>query len=200
MSSHDPVAPSLSGHLRTLGICWIVYGVIRLIMAVCLVIYGSTATVMFGTLLNRVPDPLTLMGVFHSMYTVMIALSAVCGILGLMAGLALLAERRSGRTLALVAGFLSLSNIPLGTTLGIYTLVMLLPIAATQRYGRSEGGRVRDTCLAWAAHVGLIEAAGRTPELYDSLQDDWDILVHLPVLKRHQRSALTSPKDPRGPR
>ena len=138
MSSHDPVAPSLSGRLRTLGICWIVYGVIRLIMAVCLVIYGSTATVMFGTLLNRVPDPLTLMDVFHFMYAVMIALSAVCGILGLMAGLALLAERRSGRTLALVAGFLSLSNIPLGTTLGIYTLVMLLPIAATQRYGRSD--------------------------------------------------------------
>ena len=137
MSSTDPVAPTLSGHLRTLGICWVVYGVIRLIMAVCLIIYGSTATVMFGTLLNRVPDPLTLMGVFHFMYTVMIALSAVCGVLGLMAGLALLAERRSGRTLALVAGFLSLSNIPLGTTLGIYTLVMLLPIAATQRYGRS---------------------------------------------------------------
>jgi len=137
MPSTDPVAPSLSGHLRTLGICWIVYGVIRLIMAVCLIIYGSTATVMFGTLLNRVADPLTLMGVFHFMYTVMIALSAVCGVLGLMAGLALLAERRSGRTLALVAGFLSLSNIPLGTTLGIYTLVMLLPIAATQRNGRS---------------------------------------------------------------
>jgi hypothetical protein len=107
-------------------------------MAVCLVIYGSTATVMFGALLNRVADPLALMGIFHFIYTVMIALSAVCGILGLMAGLALLAERRSGRTLALVAGFLSLSNIPLGTTLGIYTLVMLLPIAATQRYGRSD--------------------------------------------------------------
>ena len=137
MSSTDPIAPSLSGHLRTLGICWLVYGVIRLMMAVCLFVYGSTATVMFGTLLNRVPDPLTLMGVFHFMYTVMIALSAVCGVLGLMAGLFLLSERRSGRTLALVAGFLSLSNIPLGTTLGIYTLVMLLPIAATQRYGRS---------------------------------------------------------------
>ena len=137
MSSPDPIAPSLSGHLRTLGICWLVYGVIRLMMAVCLFVYGSTATVMFGTLLNRVPDPLTLMGVFHFMYTVMIALSAVCGVLGLMAGLFLLSERRSGRTLALVAGFLSLSNIPLGTTLGIYTLVMLLPIAATQRYGRS---------------------------------------------------------------
>ncbi len=81
MSPHDPVAQSLSGHLRTLGLCWIAYGVIRLIMAVCLVIYVSTATVMFGALLNRVPDPLALMGVFHFVYTVMIALSAVCGVL-----------------------------------------------------------------------------------------------------------------------
>ena len=138
MSSDDPGAQSLSGHIRTLGRCWIVYGVIRMIMAVCLVIYGRTATLMFGALLNRVPDPFTLLGVFHFLYTVMIALSAVCGILGLIAGLALLAGQRSGRTLALIAGFLSLSNIPLGTTLGIYTLVVLLPMRAAQLHSRSE--------------------------------------------------------------
>jgi hypothetical protein len=127
MSSDDPVAQSLSGHIRTLGSCWIVYGVIRLIMAVCLVVYGRVAALMFGALLNRVPDPFTLLGIFHFLYTVMIVLSVVCGILGLIAGLALLAGQRSGRALALLAGFLSLSNIPLGTTLGIYTLVVLLP-------------------------------------------------------------------------
>jgi len=138
MSSHDPVAQSLSGHLRTLGICWIVYGVIRLIMAVCLIIYVSTATVMFGTLLNRVPDPLALMGVSHFLYTVAIALSAVCGVLGLMAGSALLAGRQSGRRLALIAAFLSLTNIPLGTTLGIYTLVVLLPTTAMRLYDHSD--------------------------------------------------------------
>ena len=137
MSSDDPVAQSLSGHIRTSGSCWIVYGVIRLIMAVCLVVYGRTAALMFGALLNRVPDPFTLLGIFHFLYTVMIVLSVVCGILGLIAGLALLAGQRSGRTLALLAGFLSLSNIPLGTTLGIYTLVVLLPIRAEQLYGRS---------------------------------------------------------------
>ena len=137
MSSDDPVAPSRSGHIRTLGSCWIVYGVIRLIMAVCLVVYGRTAALMFGALLNRVPDPFTLLGIFHFLYTLMIVLSAVCGILGLIAGLALLAGQRSGRTLALLAGFLSLSNIPLGTTLGIYTLVVLLPTKAAQLYGRS---------------------------------------------------------------
>jgi hypothetical protein len=138
MSSDDPGAQSLSGHLRILGRCWIAYGAIRLIMAVFLVVYSSTAALMFGALLNRVPDPFTLLGVFHFLYTVMIILSAACGILGLVAGLALLAGQRSGRTLAFIAAFLSLSNIPLGTTLGIYTLVVLLPIRATQLYGHSE--------------------------------------------------------------
>lgn len=138
MSSDDPIARSPSGHLSILGRCWIVYGVIRLIMAACLFIFSSTATLMFDALLNRVPDPFTLMTDFHLIYTVMIALSAVCGILGIIAGLALLAGNRSARKLALIAGFLSLSNIPLGTTLGIYTLVVLLPIKAVQLHGRSE--------------------------------------------------------------
>jgi len=48
MSSHDPVAQSLSGHLRLWGICWDSLRVIRLIMAVCLIIYVSTATVMLA--------------------------------------------------------------------------------------------------------------------------------------------------------
>ena len=132
MTSDDPTAQSLSDRLRTLGGCWVVYGVIRLVLATLLVLYSGTATVMFGALLNRVPDPFTLMGVFHFMYVVMTVLSVVCGILGLMAGLALFGGQRSGRTLALVAGFLSLSNLPLGTTLGIYTLVALLPRSGTQ--------------------------------------------------------------------
>jgi hypothetical protein len=111
-----------------------VYGVIRLVLAALLVLYSGTATVMFGALLSRVPDPFTLMSLFHFMYIVMIALSVVCGILGIMAGLALLGGKQSGRTLALIAGFLSLSNIPLGITLGIYTLVVfLLPGRAQSR-------------------------------------------------------------------
>ena len=132
MSSNDPAAQSLNVHLRTLGGLWIVYGVIRLALATLLILYSGTATVMFGALLNRAPDPFTLMGVFHLLYIVMIALSVVCGILGIMAGLALIGGQGAGRMLALIAGFLSLSNIPLGTTLGIYTLVVLLPPAGAQ--------------------------------------------------------------------
>jgi hypothetical protein len=132
MTSDDRAARSLGGHLRTLGGCWIVYGVICLVLAALLALYSGTATVMFGALLSRVPDPFTLMDVFHSTYIVIIVLSVVCGILGLIAGLALLGRRPSGRRLALLAGFLSLSSIPLGTTLGIYTLVVLLPVSGAQ--------------------------------------------------------------------
>src|SRR5271170_888617 len=117
MSSDDPIAQSSGGRLRTLGGCWIVYGVIRLIMAICLFIYSGTATLMFGALLNRVPDPFSLMTDFHLLYVVMIALSVLCGILGIVAGLALLAGSGSGRGLVLAAAFFSLCEIPLGLTL-----------------------------------------------------------------------------------
>ena len=36
-----------------------------LMMALCLLIYSGTATLMFGALLNREPDLLALMVVFH---------------------------------------------------------------------------------------------------------------------------------------
>jgi hypothetical protein len=128
MLPDDPVDRSVSGQFRILGICWIIYGLIRLIAAVCLVAYAGTATVMFGALLNRVPGPAALMDLFHILYMGMIVLSAACGIFGLLAGLTLLTGQRSSRMLALIAGVLSLCDIPLGTTLGIYTLVLLLPL------------------------------------------------------------------------
>jgi hypothetical protein len=113
-------------HHRILGICWVLYGILRLATAVWLAMFSNTATLMFGVLLNRVADPFTLMNAFHIFYAVLVGVSAVCGILGVLAGLALLSGARSGPTLAIVASFLSLSSIPLGTTLGIYTLIVLL--------------------------------------------------------------------------
>jgi hypothetical protein len=138
MSSNDSNLLSPSRQLHTLGACWIVYGVLRLIAAICLFLFSGTATVMFGALLNRVPNPFALMADFHVLYAAMIVLSAFCGIFGILAGLALLAGNRPARTLALFAAVLSLSNIPLGTTLGIYTLVVLLPLRGAQLRNRSE--------------------------------------------------------------
>lgn len=124
MTSNDLVASRFGDHARPLGLCWVVYGVIRLAMTFLLVSFAGTATLMFGALLSRVADPFTLMATFHFFYAAAVVLSAACGLIGLVAGLALLGSQRSARTLCLIAGFLSLPNIPLGTTLGIYTLIV----------------------------------------------------------------------------
>jgi hypothetical protein len=81
---------------------------------------------MFGALLARVPDPFAMMTNFHFVYAFIEALSVICGVLGIFAGWTLLAGQGFGRTLALIAAFLSISAIPLGMTLGVYTLIVLL--------------------------------------------------------------------------
>jgi hypothetical protein len=112
---------------RTLGICWIIYGIIRLAMALWLFVFSGTATVMFGALLNRVPDPFTMMSEFHILYVAIIVLSVICGVLGILGGLTAMGGGTSGRNTLILAALLSLSEIPLGITLGVYTLVVLMP-------------------------------------------------------------------------
>ena len=112
---------------RTLGICWIIYGIIRLAMALWLFVFSGTATVMFGALLNRVPDPFTMMSEFHIVYVAIIVLSVICGVLGILGGLTAMGGGPSGRNTLILAALLSLSEIPLGITLGVYTLVVLMP-------------------------------------------------------------------------
>jgi uncharacterized membrane protein len=127
MPTNTVAAPNPGGNWNTLGSLWVVYGIIRLVAVVLLVLYNGTATVMFGALLVRVPDALLLMSIFHFLYVVAIIVTALAGVFGLLAGLALLAGKPSARSLSLVAGFLSVSDIPLGTTVGIYTLIIFLP-------------------------------------------------------------------------
>jgi hypothetical protein len=113
--------------LRVLGVFWIVYGILRLAMTVWLVSFTTTATLMFGALLTRVPDPYSLMSLFHFLYLGVIIWSGACGILSILAGATILANQRSARTLAIVAALLSLSELPIGIALGVYTLIVLLP-------------------------------------------------------------------------
>ena len=128
MSLEESERGNLGAHRQSLGVCWILYGIFRLILGICLIVYTGTATVMFGALLGRVPDAFSLMADFHVFYAVMVALSFVCGILGLLSGLTLLANQGLARKLVLAAAILSVSDLPFGTTLGIFTLIALLPL------------------------------------------------------------------------
>lgn len=125
---NEAAADNLSGHRQILGICWVVYGILRVIAGIWLILFSGTSTVMFGALLTRVANPFALMRDFHIVYAGLVVLSFLCGLFGILAGLAILANHRPARMLALLAAFLSVSEIPFGATLGIYTLIALLPL------------------------------------------------------------------------
>ena len=133
MTSEVPLlyrAQSLAGtQPRVLGVCWIVYGVFRLAVTLWLIFFTTTATLMFGTLLTRVPDPYSLMALFQLLYLGLTIWSGVSGVLGILAGIMLMSGQRSARLLTIAAALLSLSELPFGIALGAYTLVVMLPVA-----------------------------------------------------------------------
>jgi uncharacterized membrane protein len=110
----------------TLGALWLLYGIFRIVAVILLILYAGTATVMFGALLTRVADFVSFMAIFHVLYIVAMVVTAISALFALLAGAALLAGK-SSRTLVLLAAFFSLHDLPFGTTLGIYSLIVFLP-------------------------------------------------------------------------
>ena len=113
--------------MRNLGILWILYALIRFVAALVVFLGFPTLTVMWGALLTRVPNPFTLMDLFHVFLIFVIILDVVAGIVSIIAGLALMSGGPSARRLGTLAAFLALINGPLGIALGTYTLVVLVP-------------------------------------------------------------------------
>ncbi len=97
MKSDPSGLEDLNGNWRALGACWLVYGLFRIVVGIGLVLFTGTATVMFGALLGRVPNPYALMADFHLVYAALVILSFLCGLVGILAGLALLANQPSAR-------------------------------------------------------------------------------------------------------
>ncbi|HTS13619.1 MAG TPA: hypothetical protein VMH00_15985 [Candidatus Limnocylindrales bacterium] len=117
-----PTEISAATNRKGLGTLWILYALLRIAGAALLVVFSATATLMAGALLTRVPDPLTMMSLFHVLYWIVICHCIVCALLGLFAGRALLAGDGSARRLAVLASLVSLPEIPFGLVLGTYTL------------------------------------------------------------------------------
>src|SRR5277367_1575997 len=116
--------------MRNLGILWVLYGLLRLVGALGVFLYSGTLTLMWGSLVTRVPNPFALMDLFHFFLVFVIILGIVAGVISIIAGLALMSGGASARTLGLLAAFFGLINGPLGIALGAYTLVVLIPANA----------------------------------------------------------------------
>jgi hypothetical protein len=115
------------GRAGWLGVLWAVYGVSRLVIALVLTLFSATATLMFGALLSRVPNPFALMADFHLLYVCIIVWNILSGIVALVAAAGLMGRTGSARKLAILAAFLALPVPFFGIMLGVYTLIVFLP-------------------------------------------------------------------------
>ena len=116
----------------TLGLLWMVYGVVCVAKAAWIVINSATLTLMWGAVLNRVANPFFWMSVFHFAMLAAVVLAIVTAIFSFLAAIALRQGGPSGRMLALVASFFGLISGPLGIALGVFTVVVMLPRSTGQ--------------------------------------------------------------------
>lgn len=118
-------------HIDVIGALWIVWGAIGVLFG--LFILG----ILFG--ISFIPDmgyeaPIILRTVGLGVGIFFVVLSAP----EVIAGIGLLKRKEWGRVLVLVEAFLNLIVIPLGTILGIYSIVILLSDETVQLFRKEH--------------------------------------------------------------
>jgi hypothetical protein len=120
-----------------MGILWVIFGAFEILMAFWTVGMSRVYYPLFQKMVApEANSPLSSPEALHAVFVWSGVFSLVLGALGLFAGWKLLRRERSGRAVALVAAFVSLIQLPLGTALAIYTLVELLPSSAREKYAQ----------------------------------------------------------------
>lgn len=119
-------------HVRLVGILWMAYAALLVFAGVAVVIVAHT---IFGGAFH-VPDgpPPEVSAWLRPFLTFIGGLILVKAVAGFFAGWGLLQREPWARVVALILGFLSLFNVPIGTALGIYTLWVLLPTQSDDEY------------------------------------------------------------------
>jgi hypothetical protein len=108
----------MKDHVKVIGILWVVFGAFWLCLAVfALLVFLGVA--MIPNVETITPNLLRVIGIAVSMFLGILGLPQIIG------GLGLLARREWARILVLVMAFLALLNVPFGTALGVYTMVVL---------------------------------------------------------------------------
>lgn len=105
-------------HAHLLGVLWIAYSVLVMMVACVMFIVSHTVFGHFG--------PTGPPGFVRPLLSLLAVLVAAKGIAGIFAGVGLLQRQPWARVLTIVLGVIGLFSMPFGTALGIYTLWVLL--------------------------------------------------------------------------
>jgi hypothetical protein len=123
------VVSRVAQHVNTLGVLWIIYGVLTGIGGLVMLLVANS---LFGPWMQSQETPMP--PFIRPMIGFIGTLLIITALVRLLAGWALYSKQSWGRILALILGFLSLIDFPFGTAIGIYTIWVLLSHGAEQQY------------------------------------------------------------------
>lgn len=114
-----PTKENMEKHAQLIGVLWIVYGALSLLGG--LIVLVVLMTVSFVPDMGDIaPSVLRIIGISVGSFLFILGVPKIVG------GLAMIKHQEWGRILVLILSFLSLLSIPLGTALGIYSIVYLM--------------------------------------------------------------------------
>lgn len=132
--NHDSsLTPADRDHLKILSICFYVYGGLQCLGFLFGVAVYAVVVIGAGSGWIRMSDVET--GVFMAVGGCVSCLSLVAVVLHFMAAGAL--KRRQRFVLIMVAAVLACLNLPLGTVLGVFTIVVLMRPTVKAAFGRA---------------------------------------------------------------
>ena len=136
-------------HLRTLATLWMINGILRLMGAGSMIVFGGVFLPFLRGYRGPGAWPMGGWGLdgflSRGVFSAGVVL-AMFGVLHLVLAYGLFERESWARMLGLALGFLALLRFPLGTVLGIYTLWVLLPEESGAEYDRlTQGGRQLNT-------------------------------------------------------
>ena len=115
----------MESHVRILGVLYLVWHGLSLLACVVILI-AAVAVGGFIAAESGSDDEAAVGALIGGIGLVVSCIMLVLSLPGLLAGYGLLTYRRWGRILAVIIGALNLLSFPLGTALGVYTLIILL--------------------------------------------------------------------------
>jgi hypothetical protein len=121
----------VAGHVQLIAIFWFAISVVSGLIP--MIVMLALSGVVGGLLRGQEPIARILA---PGLFMLLAIFFAALMIVSFVTGWGLYNLRPWGRTMALVMAFISLLHPPFGTALGIYTLVVLLPVAAGDEYQR----------------------------------------------------------------
>jgi hypothetical protein len=133
--------------VNVLGILWAIYSALRLMFwASGLMFWASGLMFRRGVMAMSVYSWRYRAGAYpvtrfwDETFLFSRVLSLVIGVVGIWAAVSLVRRNPDGRTIAIVAACIALLSFPLGTALGIYTLVVLLRQGSREAYAALSAG------------------------------------------------------------